>query len=103
MKKEGCVSEGKFVEFEKGVSDMDEGLQILDLRSMPPFERHEKIFSSFDNLKPGQTLKIINDHDPKPLRYQFEAEYKNVYEWQYEKQGPKDWIVKIKKVEGGNL
>ena len=91
----------KFVEFGKGVSKLDKDIQILDLRSMPPFERHEKIFSSFDNLKPGQTLKIINDHDPKPLRYQFEAEYKNVHEWQYEKEGPKDWIVKIKKTEGG--
>ena len=48
----------------------------LGLRSMPPFERHGKIFEMWDALKPGETLKIINDHDPKPLHYQFEAEYK---------------------------
>lgn len=97
----GCVLHGKvkFVEFGKEASEMDKGIQILDLRSMPPFERHEKIFQFWDSLKAGQTLKIINDHDPKPLRYQFEAEYKNRYEWQYEKEGPKDWIVKIKKVK----
>ena len=63
-----------------------------------PFERHVKIFQSWQALKPGQTLRIINDHDPKPLHYQFEAEEKGKYEWQYEQQGPKDWIVKIKKL-----
>ena len=70
----------------------------LDLRPIFPFERHEKIFEKWDALKPGETLKIINDHDPKPLHYQFEAEYKNHYEWEYEQQGPKDWVVKIKKI-----
>jgi uncharacterized protein (DUF2249 family) len=39
-----------------------------------PFARHELIFENWNALKPGETLKIINDHDPKPLRYQFEAE-----------------------------
>ncbi len=69
----------------------------LDLRPMPPFERHEKIFQLWDALSPGETLRIINDHDPKPLHYQFEAEYKNQYQWEYEQEGPKDWIFKIKK------
>ena len=72
--------------------------EILDLRAMPPFERHEKIFQIWDTLKPGEVLKIINDHDPKPLRYQFEVEYKDKYEWEYEQKGPKDWIVTIKRV-----
>jgi uncharacterized protein (DUF2249 family) len=70
----------------------------LDLRQIMPFERHELIFQKWDSLKPGETLRIINDHDPKPLRYQFEAEYKGQYEWEYEQEGPKDWMVKIKKV-----
>ena len=70
----------------------------LDLRPLLPFERHEKIFQMWEALKPGETLRIINDHDPKPLHYQFEAEYKGQYEWEYEQKGPKDWIVKIKRV-----
>jgi uncharacterized protein (DUF2249 family) len=28
----------------------------------------------------------------------FEAEQRGKYEWEYEQQGPKDWIVKIKRV-----
>lgn len=76
---------------------MSENIYTLDLRPMPPFERHEKIFETWDSLKSGEALKIINDHDPKPLWYQFEVEYKGKYEWEYEQEGPKDWIVKIKK------
>jgi DUF438 domain-containing protein len=45
----------------------------LDLRPLPPPQRHQKIFATWDSLKPGEALRIINDHDPKPLRYQFEA------------------------------
>ena len=70
----------------------------LDLRPMPPFERHEKIFHTWDGLKAGEALKIINDHDPKPLWYQFEVEHKGKYKWEYEQKGPKDWIVEIAKV-----
>lgn len=73
----------------------DQDVVELDLRPMPPFERHDKIFEIWDGLKSGQALRIINDHDPKPLWYQFEVEYKNKYGWDYEKNGPKDWIVKI--------
>jgi hypothetical protein len=76
----------------------EEGKMVeLDLRSIMPFERHELIFQKWNALKPGETLQITNDHDPKPLRYQFEAEYKNQFEWEYVQKGPKDWIVKIKK------
>lgn len=71
----------------------------LDLRPMPPFERHEKIFDVWNSLNSGQVLKITNDHDPKPLHYQFEAEQKGKYEWEYEQKGPKDWVVKIKKID----
>jgi uncharacterized protein (DUF2249 family) len=48
-------------------------------------------------LQPGEVLRIINDHDPRPLYYQFEAEQKGKFEWQYEQQGPVDWIVNIKR------
>ena len=76
---------------------MDKLIKTLDLRNMPPFERHAKIWEMWDGLKEGETLRIINDHEPKPLYYQFEAEHKGRFEWSYEKQGPKDWIFAIKK------
>ena len=76
---------------------MNEQIKTVDLRSLPPFERHGKIFQTWDTLNSGEIMKIINDHDPKPLRYQFEAEYTDKFEWVYEQQGPTDWIVNIKR------
>jgi len=70
----------------------------LDLRPLPPPQRHQKIFAAWEGLKPGEALRIINDHDPKPLRYQFAAEYAGHHAWEYEQQGPKDWQVKITRV-----
>jgi len=78
-------------------TEEESSVQTLDLRPLPPFQRHELIFRTWDSLEPGDTMKIINDHDPKPLRYQFEVEYKDHYQWQYEEQGPVDWVVTIKK------
>jgi len=77
---------------------IDQKIQTLDLRPMPAFERHEKSFQIWETLKTGEILRIINDHNPKPLYYQFEAEYKGKYEWEDEQEDPKDWIVKIKRI-----
>ena len=77
---------------------MPEKIEILDLRPLPVFERHEKIFQVWDGLASGQALEIINDHDPKPLWYQFEVEYKGKYNWEYLEKGPKDWRVRIAKL-----
>ena len=46
----------------------------LDLRETPPKERHPKIHAAFENLAAGKTLRIVNDHEPKPLFYEFQAE-----------------------------
>jgi len=74
----------------------------LELRELIPFERHSKIFENWNSLKSGEILRIINDHEPKPLYYLFQAEYKGQFKWKYEKQGPKDWIFKITKVSQNN-
>lgn len=46
----------------------------LDLREVPPPERHPKIHAAFEELDSGEALTIVNDHEPKPLYYEFEAE-----------------------------
>jgi uncharacterized protein (DUF2249 family) len=49
--------------------------RVLDVRSEIPRRRHELVFQTFTALAPGDTYVLVNDHDPKPLRYQLEAEY----------------------------
>lgn len=46
----------------------------LDLREIPPPERHPLIHSEFEDLDSGEVLEIVNDHEPKPLFYEFQAE-----------------------------
>ena len=48
--------------------------QTLDLRDVPPPERHPKIFEAFDALNSGEALTLINDHEPRPLYYEMAAE-----------------------------
>jgi uncharacterized protein (DUF2249 family) len=67
----------------------------LDVRAIPPREKHPSIFRTFDGLASGQAMVIINDHDPRPLRYQFMAERPDSFEWQYEAEGPEVWRVRI--------
>lgn len=67
----------------------------LDVRIIAPRERHPLIFEMFDALDPGAAFELVNDHDPKPLYYQFQAERPGVVEWTYLEQGPERWRVRI--------
>ncbi len=67
----------------------------LDVRVIPPRDKHPAIFRAFDGLESGQALVILNDHDPRPLRYQFAAERPEAFDWEYEAEGPELWRVKI--------
>ncbi|MGI8857062.1 MAG: DUF2249 domain-containing protein [Thermomicrobiales bacterium] len=70
----------------------------LDVRDLAPRERHARIFATFAALEPGGALHLINDHDPKPLKYQFAAEHAGAATWEPEQAGPETWIVRIGKV-----
>lgn len=67
----------------------------LDLRALPPVERHPSIFSRFAQLAGGESFEIVNDHDPLPLRRQLQALWPGQYDWQVLEQGPAVWSVRI--------
>lgn len=69
----------------------------LDVRDIAPRERHPLIFTAFDALAPGETLVLVNDHDPKPLYYQFKAESSAEFTWDTLESGPDVWRVAIGK------
>lgn len=70
----------------------------LDVRVIPPREKHPTIFQTFAELSPGESFVLVNDHDPFPLRYQFEAERPGEFGWTYLEQGPQVWRVEISRV-----
>jgi uncharacterized protein (DUF2249 family) len=69
----------------------------VDVRTIVPRERHPLIFKTFDSLQPGEAFDLVNDHDPRPLQYQFAAERNGTFSWNYVEQGPQVWRVRIGK------
>lgn len=67
----------------------------LDLRPHAPGRRHELIFETYHDLDAGHDFVLVNDHDPKPLYYQFAAEYPEQFTWDYLEEGPEVWRVRI--------
>lgn len=72
----------------------------LDVREITPRERHSLIFETFDALEVGAAFQLVNDHDPKPLFYQFQAEKPGQVGWDYVEEGPEVWRVNISRVDG---
>jgi len=68
---------------------------VFDVREMAPKLRHPKIFQTFDALEPGASFILVNDHDPKPLVYQFTFERPEVFHWRDREEGPEVWRVEI--------
>lgn len=69
----------------------------LDVRTLPPPKKHATIHELLEGLAPGDTLRIVNDHDPRPLRYELEHDYPDSFEWTYVESGPQTWRVDISK------
>jgi len=67
----------------------------LDVRVVPPSEKHPTIFRTFDSLSPGESFVLVNDHDPRPLRAQFEELLGGRFTWTYQERGPAVWRVEI--------
>lgn len=75
-------------------------VQEFDVRPYPPAKRHDLVFDAFAALNPGEAFIFMNDHDPKPLYYQIEAESRQPFTWEYLQAGPDDWQVKVAKTGG---
>ena len=73
----------------------------LDVREIAPKVRHPLIFSSVDKMKLGETLRLVNDHDPKALYYQLMAERPGQVGWDYLESGPDVWQVRITRLATG--
>ena len=70
---------------------------VVDVREVPARERHPLIFQAYDGLAPGGAFLLINDHDPKPLFYQFQAERAGEVSWEPQEEGPERWVIRIGK------
>jgi len=48
--------------------------EVIDVRDIPPMQRHSLILERFEKLRPGDRLVIVNDHEPLHLLYLMQHE-----------------------------
>lgn len=70
---------------------------LFDVREIPCRVKHAQIFQRWIDLPVGSHFVLINDHDPVPLYYQFEAQFRDAFTWEYLLRGPEEYQVKITK------
>ncbi|WP_277552572.1 DUF2249 domain-containing protein [Halobaculum limi] len=73
----------------------------LDVRDLPPAQRHPQIHDAFADLDPGETLELINDHDPKPLFYELREEVDafDADGYEVDRRGPEEFVARLPKTE----
>jgi len=71
---------------------------VLDLRTVPPFQRHPLVFATFDALSRGESFVLINDHDPIPLNRQMESMRPHQLTWEYIERGPDIFQIRVRRI-----
>lgn len=79
-----------------------ENAVVINVPSIEPRFKHDTIFRTYENLKPGEALIIHNDHDPKPVFYQLQHMHGDTFTWEYLSQGPEWWDIRVTK-KGENM
>ena len=86
---------------EPALSELAPSLHLIDVRRVPPPERHPLILGTFDALVTGAAFELVNDHDPVPLHRQFDSIRSGQFDWHYLARGPELWHVRITRVQDG--
>lgn len=71
----------------------------MDVRNLPPGQRHEVIFRVFDEIKPGEHILVVNDHEPVHLVHYLRHERKDfdIDAYAAHERSPGVWTAVIKK------
>lgn len=67
----------------------------IDVRAIPPRERHATLFAMLRSLAVEESLELVNDHAPRPLFHQLQQEAPGQFRWEYLQEGPDTWRVRI--------
>jgi uncharacterized protein (DUF2249 family) len=64
----------------------------FDARGIAKRFRHAAIFGALDSLRPGETMRFVNDHDPLPLLDQLQTRYGEAVAIEYKRRA-EDGVV----------
>lgn len=56
------------------------GPYLLDVRRLDGRDKHPTIHRMFEELAPGQALTLVNDHEPRPLFHELQAEKPDLFD-----------------------
>ncbi len=74
---------------------------VIDVRLIAPQQRHSLIFHRFEGLSTGEWFELHSDHEPLPLKQQFQSLWPNQFDWEVLEAGPVQWRVRItRRVDG---
>lgn len=76
--------------------------QELDVRALRKPDKHPAIFEAFDALAVGESFVLVNNHDPRHLRDEFDTEHPGSYGWDYLDRAPA-WRIRISKLTAAPL
>ncbi len=65
----------------------------FDARGIAKRFRHAAIFGALDALQPGETMRLVNDHDPLPLLGQLRARFGDAVTIQYHQREPGQVVI----------
>ncbi|HQE11672.1 MAG TPA: iron-sulfur cluster repair di-iron protein [Flavipsychrobacter sp.] len=72
---------------------------MINVPEIEPRMKHLTIFQTFDSLKPGESMIIHNDHDPRPVYFQLQNMRGDIFTWDYLQAGPEWWDIRVTKKE----
>lgn len=68
------------------------------MRTLRKPDKHPTIFAAYEALPVDGSFVLINDHDPKHLREEFEVDHAGSYRWEYLNTEVRDWRIQITKL-----
>lgn len=80
---------------------MEEYAGRVDIREIMPHEnKYPTVHKTFESLKVGEKMELINDHDVQPIfKYKIPLDFPEQYDWKYLEQGPEVWRVEVTKIK----
>jgi len=70
-----------------------DALYPFDARGIAKRFRHAAIFGALDALRPGETMRFCNDHDPLPLLDQLQHRYGTSVDIVYRQREPGEIVI----------
>jgi regulator of cell morphogenesis and NO signaling len=69
----------------------------VDLRPIPPRDRHALVFKTFDALPRNDAVVLVFDHDPRPLLRELQKERAAAFDWSPLEEGPGVWRIELRR------